>query len=134
MKEAAFGLAIFFGVLILLTLSIYTIRYRVMRQFLMITWLGLPVRLLRLRNIAHVGFNYVPWAEMWVNTLRVGNRRLVIHKRFGLLFRHVVITPRHHFVFKGELDRVLKQLPSAQSFLDETAPAPDSARDQIRPK
>ncbi|HEY2952801.1 MAG TPA: hypothetical protein VGK40_09470 [Verrucomicrobiae bacterium] len=123
MKEAAIVLAICFGVLILFLLTMVTIRYRITRRFLKITWLGLPVRLMRLNNIARVGFNYVPWAEMWVNTLRVGNRRLVIHKRFGLLFKHVVITPRNHFVFKAEMDRVLRQPPSAQSTVkDESAP------------
>jgi hypothetical protein len=79
---------------------------------------------MRLKNIAHVGFNYVPWAELWVSTLRVGNRRLVIHKRFGLLFKHVIITPRNHFVFKAEMDRALKRAPSAASTsLDGNPPA-----------
>ena len=128
MKEAAIVLAIFFGGLVLVILSMFTIRYRVTRRFLKITWLGLPLRLVRLKNIARVGFNNVPWAEMWVNTLRTGNRRLVIHKRFGLLFKHVVITPRNHFVFKAEMDRVLKQLPSAQATaVTESAPGASPA-------
>jgi hypothetical protein len=115
MKEAAICVAIIFGSITLFVLSLYTVRYRITRRFLKVTWLGVPVRLVRLTHIAHVGFNYVPWAELWVSTLRTGNRRLVIHKRFGLLFKHLIITPRHHFVFKAELDRALKQLPSTHS-------------------
>ena len=98
-----------FGAVVVLMLSLVTIRYRITRRFLKITWLGLPVRLMRLTNIAHIGFTPVFWAEKWPNTFKPGNRRLVIQKRSGL-FKHLVITPRNHFVFKAEMDKAMKEL------------------------
>ncbi len=109
MRDLALILAGCFGVMILLILSTVTIRYHVTRRFLKITWLGLPVRLVRLKNIAHIGSSPVFWAEKWPNAFKPGNRRLVLLKRSGLI-KHLVITPKNHFVFKAELDKAMKHL------------------------
>ncbi len=111
MREIAIHVAIGFGVLILLILSKATIRYRVTRRFLRISWLGLPVRWVRLKNIRQILTQRVSWAERWVNSFKPSNRYLLIRKHSGL-FKNLVITPKNHMVFKADLERARSQLAS----------------------
>ncbi len=135
MRDLAIILAFVFLGTGLLVLSCTTIRYHVTARCLRITWLGLPVRWVRLLNIKHIGTQRLFWAEKWCNTLSPGNRYLVIHKKSGLL-KNLVITPKNHFVFKAELDRArvllvppaADPLPSSggQAIVDQGAPAPNN--------
>jgi hypothetical protein len=84
--------------------SIKTIRYRITRKFLIISWLGLPVRWFRLSNIAHVTPERFAWAEPWFNAFRTRHRILTIHRRRGI-FRRICISPTNRFVFRAELNR-----------------------------
>ena len=91
--------------------SITTIRYHIKPCHLQISWLGLPLRRIRLDTIVSITHRSVFWAERWYNTLSAGNRMLVINRRRGL-FRNLIITPRNQLVFKAELDRASKgELP-----------------------
>ncbi len=111
MREIAIYVAIGFGILILLILSKATIRYRVTPHYLRISWLGLPVRWVRLKNIRQVLTQRVPWAERWSNSFKPSNRYLLIRKHSGL-FRNLVITPKNHMVFKADLERARGQIAS----------------------
>src|ERR1051325_11629641 len=88
----------------LLLWSAKGIRYRVTVTHLQVTWLGMPLRWLRLRDIKHIGSRPVFWAERWPNTLFDGRRMLVIHRRRGL-FKHFIITPQYPFEFKATLEK-----------------------------
>jgi hypothetical protein len=91
----------------LLLWSAATIRYRVTEQYLRISWLGVPLRWVRLANIKHVGNRPVFWAERWPSALFDSRRMLVIRRRRGL-FRNLVITPQYPFEFKAALERASK--------------------------
>ena len=88
----------------LLLWSAATIRYRVTERHLRISWLGVPMRWVRLENIKHVSNKPVFWAERWPNALFESRRMLVIRRRRGL-FRNLVITPKYPFEFKNLLER-----------------------------
>jgi hypothetical protein len=98
---------------ILAVLAILAINYRVTARHLQVTWLGIPIRSVRLEHIRNIGTVPVFWAERWPNTFSVGNRYLVIRKR-GWLFRHLIITPKNPFVFRAELvrarDKIVKPI------------------------
>ena len=94
------GLAAIIGLL----LSVKTVRYRIGSKFLVISWLGLPIRWIRLSTIAHVTPERFAWSERWFNTFRVRHRVLTIHRKHGLV-RKVCISPSNRFVFRAELNR-----------------------------
>src|SRR5512135_1236557 len=111
MREIAIHAAVGSVFLMLLILSKTTIRYHVTARCLRISWLGLPVRWVRLKNIRQILSQRVFWAERWANTLSRTNRYLLIRKYSGV-FKNLVITPRNHMVFKAELERRRSQLLS----------------------
>jgi hypothetical protein len=90
----------------LLLLSALTFRYRVTLTHLQITWLGLPLRRLRLEDIKRIGTRPVLWAERWPNSWDRG-RMLVIRRHTGW-FRNFVITPNFPFEFLNTLERARK--------------------------
>jgi hypothetical protein len=95
------------GVLLAVTLpiaAVFAIKYRITRRYLLITWLGLPVRWVRLDKIRSVGTTPVVWAERWPNVLRYFGRYLVVRKK-GWFFNNMVITPKNPFVFRSEIYR-----------------------------
>src|SRR5262245_44922450 len=57
-----------FGMGGLFLLSSLTFRYWVTSTHLVISWLGLPVRRLRLQDIKRIGTRPVFWAERWPNS------------------------------------------------------------------
>lgn len=104
------------GSIVLMVLLIWsgkTINYSVTPTHLRITWLGIPVRRIRLGDIRHISTKSVFWAEKWYNTLAPGSRLLAIHRRGGLFFKVVIITPERAFVFKNELECAQKDLVTA---------------------
>jgi|GEM_PF-2766175 hypothetical protein len=107
-------------------LAILGIRYRITERHLVISWLGIPVRWVRLDRIRSVGTTPVWWAERWPNALRWRGRYLVVRKQ-GWLFKHMIITPRNPFVFRAELlrarDAFLNSATAAQPASPEPAPA-----------
>jgi hypothetical protein len=94
---------------VLLLWSTTRINYHITARHLQVTWLGLPVRRIRLDDIKYISTKPSVWGEKWFNTLRVGNRLLVIHRRSGW-FRHFLISPKNPFVFKTELYEARKQV------------------------
>lgn len=101
-------------------LAILGIQYRITPRHLVVTWLGVPVRWVRLDKIRSVGTTPVRWAERWPNALRWRGRYLVVRKS-GWLFQHMIITPRNPFVFRAELLRARDALVGAPA-LQEGAP------------
>ncbi len=85
------------------------IDYRVSERHLQVTFLGIPIRWIRLEHIKYVSTRKSGWSESWQNTFKPGTRLLVIRRRHGL-FKNLVITPKNPFVFKAELDRARKRL------------------------
>ena len=102
------------SLVIVLLCSIITIHYHITSTHLKITWLGIPVRWLRLDDIKYVSTKRCFWAERWYNTLFVSNRLLVIHRRKGL-YKAFIITPKNPFVFKAELYQARKAVVPAMS-------------------
>ncbi len=96
--------------MVVLVFSVVTIRYRITKCHLVISWLGIPVRWMRLKNIKQITVQRIFWAEKWFNSLSPGNRYLLIEKNFGLLFKNMAITPKNHMVFKAELERARRLL------------------------
>jgi hypothetical protein len=89
--------------------SITTIRYHITPRSLKVTYLGLPVRWIRLANIKSVTTKRIFWAERWYNTLSVGNRFLVIRRGRGL-FKHLIISPKNPMVFRADLIRARDEI------------------------
>ena len=110
MREIAIYLAIGLWILVLLIVSVVTIRYRITDRWLVISWLGIPVRWLRLKNIKQITVQRRFWVERWANSITPANRYLLIEKNSGLVFRHLAITPRNHLVFKAELEAARNRL------------------------
>ena len=88
----------------LLLWSVTTVRYRITSKYLLVLWLGLPVRWISLTQIKRVGNKPVLWAERWPNVFFERGRVLVIRRHRGL-FRNFLITPKYPFEFKTSLEQ-----------------------------
>ncbi|MBN2506284.1 MAG: hypothetical protein JXQ71_06285 [Verrucomicrobia bacterium] len=122
MREIAIYSAIGLWGVVLLCLSVVTIRYRITARWLVISWMGLPVRWLRLTNIGQITVQRRFWVERWHNSLSPGNRYLLLEKKFGLLCRHLAITPRNHLIFKAELEAARQHRLNAIAAASRDAP------------
>jgi hypothetical protein len=111
----------------LLLCSAFTIGYHITPTHLKITWLGLPVRRIRLDDIKRIGTRPVIWAERWPNTLRNNGRLLVIRRRSGWL-RSLVITPEYPFEFRNELEQARKAAAENSSIFSTHPPGDGTAR------
>ena len=85
-------------------LVIWAVGYKITPRHLVITWLNVPIRWVRLDRITSVGTTPVFWSERWPNVLFAHGRFLVVHKT-GWGFKNMVITPKNPFVFRAELYR-----------------------------
>jgi hypothetical protein len=88
----------------LLASMVLAVSYQITPRYLLIRWLGIPIRWVRLRKIRSVGTTPIFWAERWPNALSAQGRYLVVRKD-GWLFKNLVITPKTPFVFRAELYR-----------------------------
>ena len=84
--------------------SVTTIQYYITPRFLKITWMGIPIRWVRLTSIRQLTPKSALWAERWCNTFRPANRLLAVHRRRGL-FKTLLISPRNPYVFRADLYR-----------------------------
>jgi hypothetical protein len=110
----------------LLVWSAASIRYHITSTHLKISWLGLPVRRLRLDDIKRIGARPVVWAERWPNCWDRG--RMLILRRHTGLFRNFVITPRFPYEFRNSLEQARKAFPgSPVESSDTTSPGKASA-------
>jgi len=96
------------GVLLCLTLQV---RYRIGDSALEITLFGFCVRRIPFSNIRRIARGRGGWSELWPNTLKPGRRIMLIERRSGWP-RYIMITPRHPFAFKGELEQAMGLRPS----------------------
>jgi len=87
------------------------LRYRIAPPHLKITWLGLPLRQIRLDDIRSISIKPVSFAERWGNTIRSAGRLLVIRRRSGWR-KNLVITPRNRFMFRAELLKACERFKS----------------------
>jgi hypothetical protein len=99
------GLGVF-AVAALLLWSVTTVRYQITPRHLRVSWLGVPVRWIRLADIKHVAQKSAIWAERWPNVLFETRRTLVIRRRRGLL-KSFLITPKYPFEFKATLEQAV---------------------------
>ena len=88
--------------------------YRITQSHLEVTWLGVPIRKIRLSDIESVSKRQKRWAENWRNTWRPRHRRLVIRRKTGL-FKEFVITPAYRYEFRNQLEASVKRQAQAQS-------------------
>ncbi len=106
-------------VIALLVSAVLAVSYRITRRHLVIRWLGIPIRWVRLEKIHSVGTVPVFWAERWPNVLSAQGRYLVIRKD-GWVFKNLVITPKTPFVFRAELYRARDALLQASEAPEST--------------
>ena len=95
------------------------IRYRLTTRNLVITFLGIPVRWVSLKNIRYISDYVKEVSEPWPNTFNSNGRQLFILKQRGL-FRCLMITPPKRFVFKAEIERAIRKL-NPEANLEETS-------------
>jgi hypothetical protein len=102
------------------------IRYHLTSRYLKITLLGVCLRRIRLEDIESVSKRRpTGWAENWSSTFRPNHRMLVIRRHRGLR-KHIIITPKNRYIFKTDLERLLKIKPPASESAPETvSAAPD---------
>jgi hypothetical protein len=90
-------------------------RYRITATHLEVTLFGLTVRRLSLADIRRVSARRLfpdEWGEQWWNTLKPSRRFLTIKRRSGWL-KYFVITPKHRYIFKAELEQAMAALRPA---------------------
>lgn len=96
--------------------------YRITKNHLEVTWLGISIRKIRLSDIESVSKRRRRWAENWRNTWRPRHRRLVIRRKTGL-FKEFVITPAYRYEFRSQLEAAVERQTQARSAKTEkTAP------------
>ena len=100
--------------------------YRVTERHLVVQWLRIPVRRVRLEKIRSVGTTPVWWAERWPCALNWRGRYLVVRKN-GWIFNNMVITPKNPFVFRAELYRARDALLPPADTAPEAQPEQKSA-------
>lgn len=88
--------------------------YQITQSHLEVTWLGVPIRKIRLSDIESVSKRRRRWAENWRNTWRPRHRRLVIRRKTGL-FKEFVITPVYRYEFRSQLKAAIECQTQAQS-------------------
>lgn len=88
--------------------------YRITQNYLEVTWLGIPIRKIRLSDIESVSKRRKRWAENWRNTWRPRHRRLVIRRKTGL-FKEFVITPAYRYEFRSQLETAVERQAQSQS-------------------
>ena len=88
--------------------------YQITQSLLEVTWLGVPIRKIRLSDIESVSKRRRRWAENWRNTWLPRHRRLVIRRKTGL-FKEFVITPAYRYEFRNQLEASVKRQAQAQS-------------------
>ena len=93
----------------LIFLSIRTIGYRLTPTHLKVTWMGVPVRRVRLDDIRHIGNKPAFWAERWVSAPFDQGRLLVIRRKRGW-FKNFVITPARPYEFRFSMFQAIKAL------------------------
>jgi len=109
----------------LIFLSIRTIGYRLTPTHLKVTWMGVPVRRVRLDNIRHIGNKPVFWAERWASAPFDQGRLLVIRRKRGLL-RNFVVTPERPYELRFSLYQAIKAL-TGHSLRETEWPRSDAA-------
>ena len=82
--------------------------YEISRECLRVTWLGIRVRQLRLKDIDSVSKRRKFASENWSNTWRPRHRILVIRKRSGLR-KDFVITPSYRYQFRNQLESAIEK-------------------------
>jgi hypothetical protein len=109
----------------LIYLSIRAIGYRLTPTHLQVTWLGVPVRRVRLDDIRHIGNKPVIWAERWSCAPFDPGRLLVLRRRRGW-FKNFVITPERPYEFRFTMFRAIEAL-TGESLRATGWKSPDSA-------
>jgi hypothetical protein len=107
----ALFLRILLGTFIAGTLAlwlVFQIDYRVTRQSLEVRFFNRCIRRIPLADIRYVNKRRKGPAEFWWNTFFPRKRVLVIHRRTGW-FKNIVITPRHRYAFKEQLEQAMHQ-------------------------
>ncbi len=89
-------------------------RYRITATHVEVLLFGICVRKVSFGNIERVSKRPPTFSENWCNTLKPGTRRLVIHRRKGLL-KEMSITPMNRYLFKAELERAMQASGKAAS-------------------
>lgn len=129
----------------LVFLAIRSIRYHVTARHLKVSFLGVPVRWVRLDDIRHIGNKPVFWAERWASAPFDLGRLLVIRRKRGL-FKNFVITPARPYELRFSLYQAIKALtgeslretewraPEVPPGAGAPATAPRDSRGEIRPK
>lgn len=83
--------------------------YQITPDALKVTWLGISIRRLKLRDIDSISKRRKFPAENWANTWRPRHRILVIRRRSGLR-KDFIITPTYRYEFRNQLEAAMANL------------------------
>ncbi len=112
MKLTALYAWLIIGLVLLTLLLIWLtsrLRYRITATHMEVTLFGVCARRIAFGNIERVSKRPPTFSENWGNTLKPEPRRLVIHRKKGLL-KEFSITPMNRYLFKAELERAMQGL------------------------
>ncbi|MBT5704806.1 MAG: hypothetical protein HOI66_00705 [Verrucomicrobia bacterium] len=111
METFLFGLTGILAIVIIYAWHRFYYDYEITKEFLRVTWLGIGVRQLRLKDIDSISKRRKFTSENWSNTWRPRHRILVIRKRSGLR-KDFVITPTYRYQFRNQLESAIDEYQS----------------------
>ncbi|HIL69855.1 MAG TPA: hypothetical protein EYG38_08400 [Verrucomicrobia bacterium] len=85
------------------------LEYLIAKRELRIEFKGIRIRIIPFKDISSISKRRITWAENWRNTFRSRKRRLVIHRKRGLI-KDLIITPENRYAFKHRLETAMKGL------------------------
>lgn len=105
--------AILGSIAILLSIIVYAWHrffydYQITKEHVVVTWLGVSIRKIRLRDIETISKRRKHSGENWANTWRPRHRILVLRRRSGWR-RDFVITPAYRYEFRNQLEAAMKE-------------------------
>ena len=111
MELFIYGLIGFLAISIIYVWHRFFYDYEITEEFFRVTWLGIKVRRLHLRDIDSISKRRKFASENWANTWRPRHRILVIRRRSGLR-KDFVITPAYRYQFRSQLEAAIEKYQS----------------------
>lgn len=116
MKIAIYCIAVTAWVLVLIAWMMTQIHYRIGSRHLKVMLFGVPLRKIPLEQIVGASKRDPKhFAEWWPNCFKRSHRVLTLELNKGLQ-KSFVITPRHRYVFLGDLKAAIRRIDPESEF------------------